>query len=186
MQRIIDHIRSVCDLPEESASRLVAAVTPCRFNRRQMLVEAGRKTGYAYFIVSGMTRSYWLVEGEEITTSFSFEGAIVFSMDEVYYDLPSEEFVEAVEPIEAFAIEVAELRRLWAEDFPLCRWGLRIHQNEYRRIHQSHRERLTLPAAARYEAFCRQFPEAVRRARLGDIASYLGVDRSTLSRLRRR
>lgn len=186
MESVVRRLREYCDLPEESVAKLIEAVTPCSFGRRQLLVEAGRKTGCAFFIAKGMTRSYWMAEGEEITTSFSFEGSVVYSMDEVYFDLPSEECVESVEPVEAFSIPVGRLRELWSEDLALCRWGLRIHQIEYRRIHQSHRERLTLPAAQRYEAFCRQFPEAVRRARLGDIASYLGIDRSTLSRLRRR
>ena len=185
MERVVRRMREYCDLPEESIGKLIEAVTPCSFGRRHLLVEAGRKTGSAYFIAQGMTRSYWMADGEEFTTSFSFEGAIVYSMDEVYFDSPSEEFVETVEPVEAFSIPVGKLRELWSEDPALCRWALRIHQVEYRRIHQSHRERLTLPAAQRYEAFCRQFPEAMRRARLGDIASYLGIDRSTLSRLRR-
>lgn len=173
-------------MPDSSAALLAGAVSPCSFSPRQLLVEAGRKGGFAYLIARGMTRSYWLDEGEEITTSFSFDGSIVFSMDEVYFDKPSQEYVEAVEPIEAYALAVDELRRLWAEDLGLCRWALRIHQLEYRRIHQSHRERLTLPASQRYDAFCLQFPEVARRARLGDIASYLGIDRSTLSRLRRK
>lgn len=30
----------------------------------------------AYFIEKGMTRSFWLVNGEEITTSFSDEGEL--------------------------------------------------------------------------------------------------------------
>ena len=59
-----------------------------------------------------------------------------------------------------------------------------IHQFEYRRIHQSHQERLTLPAKERYLMFLREFPEVSRRANLYDIASYLGITPSTLSKLR--
>ena len=59
-----------------------------------------------------------------------------------------------------------------------------IHQNEYRRLHRSHKERLTLPAKERYEAFVSQFPDVCQRVNLGYIASYLGITISTLSRLR--
>ena len=59
-----------------------------------------------------------------------------------------------------------------------------IHQDEYRRLHRSHKERLTLPAKERYEEFQKQFPEVCKRVNLGYIASYLGVTQSTLSRLR--
>ena len=62
---------------------LAAVIDRCDFGKRQLLVRAGAALGYAYFIEKGMTRSYWIVDGEEITTSFSIEGAIVFSMDEL-------------------------------------------------------------------------------------------------------
>lgn len=131
-----------------------------------------------------MTRSYWLVDGEEVTTSFSIGGCIVFSMDEVYYSQPSQEYVESIEPIDAYGIDVSRLMELVSTNNELCNWWRVIHQNEYRRIHQSHKERLTLEAAERYKEFYRQFPEVCRRARLTDIASYLGITAATLSRIR--
>lgn len=59
-----------------------------------------------------------------------------------------------------------------------------IHQNEYRRLHRSHKNQLTLSAKERYETFKQQFPEVCRRVQLGYIASYLGITLPTLSRLR--
>jgi CRP-like cAMP-binding protein len=185
METVIAKIRSMgVDLPAESVNRLMQCVSRRCFTRRQKMVEAGARGGYAYFIEKGITRSYWLVDGQEITTSFSLEGSVVFSMDEMYYGKESEEYVEAVEAVEAYAIAVADLRKLWTEDAAFARWALLIHQDEYRRLHRSHKERLTLAAAERYEAFRTQFPEVCRRARLGDIASYLGLTLPTLSRLR--
>ena len=71
-------------------------VTLCHFPKRYQLIQENRFCKYAYFIEKGMTRSFWLVDGEEITTSFSCEGGIVFSMDELYYNKVSEEFVETL------------------------------------------------------------------------------------------
>lgn len=184
MTNITRFIRDAWPVSDESLAVLRAAMTPCAFPKRYRLIEAGIRCPDAYFIESGLTRSYWVVDGEEITTSFSQEGGIVFSMDELYYDRPSEEYVETMEPVEAFRIPVATLRRLFAEHLDICNWGRIIHQNEYRRLHRSHKERLTLPAKERYECFREQFPEVCRRANLGYIASYLGITLSTLSRLR--
>lgn len=150
------------------------------------MVREGVALGHAYFIERGMTRSYWIVDGQEVTTSFSTEGGLVFSMDELYYGLASQEYVETVEPVEAFAITVDDLRHLTCSNLELTNWMRVIHQNEYRRIHRSHKEQLTLPARERYEAFAAQFPSVCRRARLTDIASYLGITSSTLSRIRAR
>jgi hypothetical protein len=66
----------------------------------------------------------------------------------------------------------------------LCNWGRIIHQNEYRRLHQSHKDRLSLSAAERYLNFVKQFPDVCQRCNLGYIASYIGITQPTLSRLR--
>ena len=85
---------------------------------------------------------------------------------------------------EAYAISIPVLRNFFETDLGFANWGRIIHQDEYRRLHQSHKERLSCNAVERYECFRRQFPDVCRRVRLGDIASYLGITLSTLSRLR--
>ncbi len=181
-------VSSICsrrvDIGRQSLEALAAHLTECRFPRRHLLISEGSMSGLAYFIESGLARCYWIVDGEEITTSFATEGGMAFSMDEVYYNRPSEEYVETMEPLTAFAIPVDILLHIVGTDITMARWWSAIHQDEYRRLHRSHKERLTLPAAERYREFAAQFPEVARRARLTDIASYLGINLSTLSRIR--
>ena len=96
----------------------------------------------------------------------------------------SEEFVETLEDVVAYRISLTDLLRLFQTNIELANWGRVIHQNEYRRLHRSHKDRLTLSAKERYEAFKLQFPQMCQRIQLGYIASYLGITLSTLSRLR--
>lgn len=81
---------------------------------------------------------------------------------------------------------IDKINSLWLfeTNIELANWGRIIHQDEYRRLHRSHKERLTLSAKERYEEFRQQFPQVNQRAQLGYIASYLGITLSTLSRLR--
>lgn len=184
MKNIMDTMRGLCPISEQTERELECCLTLCHFPKKYQLVKENMFCRYAYFIEKGMTRSFWLVDGEEITTSFSCEGGIVFSMDELYYGKVSEEFVETLEDVEAYSILLSDLVRLFETNLELCNWGRIIHQNEYRRLHRSHKERLTLPARERYEEFKKQFPDVYRRANLGYIASYLGITLPTLSRLR--
>ena len=101
---IMAWLTKACCLQESKACKLTHDLYPVDFMKREALVKEGEKCGKLFFIEKGMTRSYWLAAGEEITTSFSTEGHLVFSMDEVYYDAPSEEFVEAVEPVRSYAL----------------------------------------------------------------------------------
>ena len=184
MRNIIDKMNSLYPISDETIQILKENTVLCHFPKRHQLIEADKFCKSAYFIEEGMTRSFWLVNGEEITTSFACEGAIVFSMDELYYNKMSEEFVETLEDVVAYKISLTELLRLFQTNIELANWGRVIHQNEYRRLHRSHKDHLTLSARERYEAFKEQFPDAYRRVNLGYIASYLGIRLSTLSRLR--
>ena len=177
-------IERVHHIPEASADKLASCLSEMSLPKGFRVLEAGKVETDIYFIRRGLARAFIPVDGEEITTSFSLEGGIVFSMDELYYNKLSEEFVETLEEVEAYRIKLTDLTHLFETNIEWCNWGRIIHQNEYRRLHRSHKERLTLPAKQRYEAFKSQFPEVCRRANLGYIASYLGITPSTLSRLR--
>lgn len=184
MTNIINEIKSQYPLSEDTLQTLKDKLVLCHFPKKYQLIEADKFCKAAYFIEKGITRSFWLVNGEEITTSFSAEGGIVFSMDELYYNKMSEEYVETLEDVVAYKILVADLLQLFQTNIELANWGRIIHQNEYRRLHRSHKERLTLPAKERYEGFKQQFPDICQRVQLGYIASYVGITLPTLSRLR--
>ena len=185
MNRIIEYINHYSQLSDSSIKMLKEAVVHCSFKNKELIVRANVRNRYAYFISEGTTRSYWLHEGEEITTSFTSHVSIVFSMDELYYNLPSQEYVAAIGNVSAYKIRIEDLRNLVFKNLDLCNYFRIIHQDEYRRLHQCHRERLTLTAKQRYIAFRKQFPDIVRNVPLSYIASYLGITLSTLSRLRK-
>lgn len=184
MKNVINQMRSLYPISDDTICILKKHVELCRFPKRFQLIKVDSFCKFAYFIEEGATRSFWLVNGEEITTSFSCEGGIVFSMDELYYNGMSEEFVETLENVVTYKISLDDLLHLFRTNIELANWGRIIHQNEYRRLHRSHKDRLTLSAKERYEEFKRQFPHIYQRVQLGYVASYLGITLPTLSRLR--
>ena len=127
MTGIIDKINSLYPISDDTIRTLKESMTLCRFPKKYQLIRAGMYCKSAYFIGKGMTRSFWLVNGEEITTSFSCEGGIVFSMDELYYNKMSEEFVETLEDVVAYRISLDKLRRLFETNIELANWGRIIH-----------------------------------------------------------
>ena len=94
MTNVIEMMTSLYPVSDDTIQLLKDNVTLCHFPKKYQLIKANQYSRSAYFIEKGMTRSYWLVNGEEITTSFSCEGGIVFSMDELYYNKMSEEFMQ--------------------------------------------------------------------------------------------
>jgi hypothetical protein len=44
----------------------------------------------------------------------------------------------------------------------------------------------TLSASERYQKFCKEYPQLLQRINLSYIASFIGVDNATLSRIRKK
>ena len=103
MTNILNKINSLFPISDDTVQVLKENVTCCRFPKKYQLIKADTYCKSAFFIEKGITRSFWLVDGEEVTTSFAGEGSIVFSMDELYYGKISEEYVETLEEVEAYA-----------------------------------------------------------------------------------
>lgn len=184
MKNIIRKLKANYPVSDDAIQLLISNLTLCTFPKKQLLIKEGVYCKFAYFIEKGITRSYWLVDGKEVTTFFSSEGDITFSMDELYYGSPSKEFVEALEYVELYSIPVEVLNRLFVVNVDLANWGRIIHQNEYHELHRTYRERLTLSAKERYNLLKKRKPSVCNRVNLGYLASYLGITLPTLSKIR--
>ena len=73
---VIEKINSSYPISDDTIRTLKENVTLCHFPKKYQLIKADMFCKSAYFIEKGMTRSFWLVNGEEITTSFSDEGEL--------------------------------------------------------------------------------------------------------------
>ena len=113
-------MRSLYPISDDTICILKKHVELCRFPKRFQLIKVDSFCKFAYFIEEGATRSFWLVNGEEITTSFSCEGGIVFSMDELYYNRMSEEFVETLENVVTYKISLDDLLHLFRTNIELA------------------------------------------------------------------
>ena len=85
MENIIKKMTSLYPVSDKTIQELKKQITYIHFPKKHLLVQADRYNGSAFFIEKGITRSFWLVNNKEVTTSFANEGSIVFSMDELYY-----------------------------------------------------------------------------------------------------
>ena len=127
MKNVINQMRSLYPISDDTICILKKHVELCRFPKRFQFIKVDSFCKFAYFIEEGATRSFWLVNGEEITTSFSCEGGIVFSMDELYYNRMSEEFVETLENVVTYKISLDDLLHLFRTNIELANWGRVIY-----------------------------------------------------------
>jgi CRP-like cAMP-binding protein len=146
------------------------------------LVQEGQRHPYAYFMVEGAVRSFYLKDGTEVNTWFAFEDEIVGSFQN-YLGQPSRETLQATENSRLIAINLSGLKT-WADRDVHASGFIRRVVEEYTIFLEEKLLALQMNATERYRYLLEKEPQLLQRVPLTYIASYLGISRETLSRIR--
>lgn len=151
--------------------------------RKHLLIQEGQRCQYMYLIIQGAARSYYNHHGIEVNTWFAFEDEVAGSLRN-FNDQPSRESIELLEDSQLIAFHIPGLKAAMGEHVEVAQFVYRALL-EYTlfledRIYLTHLR----SAAERYEALQHHEPEIFQRVPLTYIASFLGISRETLSRLR--
>ena len=167
-------------------AQIAAAASRKHLKRRHYLLHEGEVCGHMVFVVSGALRLYRTDEdGAEHILRFATENWWLNDHESFNSGLPAKGTIDALEDSQLLRWSKAEWAQL-TTDIPaldvvqsrLLSRSLEVHVN---RLYTA----LSHSAEARYQEFVRAFPDLYQRVPLRMIASYLGVSRETLSRIRR-
>ena len=184
MKTILSKFNVDFKLSESAIEALVSSFEEKQLPKRHILIEPGKVCNYYYFIEKGLIRYYVLVDGREVTTWFSKEGNIAFSMMSAYYNQPAFNYAELLEDCVFYAVSIKKLNQLIDGNLELCNWSRLLHQRGFLELELRHLRLLTMTASERYRLFFEENPELHNRINLGHLASFLGMTQVTLSRVR--
>lgn len=167
-------------------------ITQSLFNRaffkaKSLFVEEGSVSKHLGIVLSGLFRTFYMnQEGNDITTAFHEPGTLLLSIESFNKQVHSKENIIALEDSEVLRITQSDWVRLNGQ-VPKWRNVCQTTGDAIGMMLQSRlREFQTKNAQDRYAAFCKKHPLVCRKAAVGHIASYLGIDIATLSRIRKR
>lgn len=149
------------------------------------LLEQGGTSRAGYLVVEGLVRYHRTVDGDDKTTDFFAEGDVV-EPHCVADGSASEHHVSCVEDC-VLCVSTPEMEAEVMAQFPaferVCRL---VAEGSLRETEEAlHRFKLSSPRG-RYEHLLATRPDLVQRVPQYMIASYLGIEPESLSRIRRR
>jgi CRP-like cAMP-binding protein len=160
---------------------------PERIQTKSFFLEEGKVSDKLAFVTSGMLRSFvYDDDADEVTTHFFLTGNVLISIDSFNNQVAAKENIVAVEDSELLVISYEEMNELMTT-VPVWQ-QIAKDVDEYKFSEQMKRSIRfqTLSASERYQLLLQKKPEIVQKAPLRHIASYLGMDIATLSRIRKR
>lgn len=174
-------------LNNEEQDAIVSVLTSRRLVKREHLYSAGDVTREIVFFTNGYFRFYhFTTKGEEVTSDFYFPPNLVTSYTSMVNKAASKVYVQAMENMEVLAISVADIERLYNRYPAIERLGRKIAE-QVAIAYEEHLFRLlSSTSTERYEELLRIRPAYVSQIPVQYLASYLGITRETLSRIRRK
>lgn len=183
-QQIRENIATYITLSDDEFESYYQALTFKTFDKRQDLLRLGQICRNAFFILEGCIRYYHLVDGEEQTGQFFFEGSWYCDYESFLFDRPSEQTIQALERTTVAILSKDTLQSLFVEIPQFERFGRLMAENAFIGLRKRTESLMQLPASERYTALVNQRPKVIKRIPQKYIASYLGIRPQSLSRLR--
>lgn len=151
-----------------------------------VLLAQGKIARELFFICEGVVRLVkHTSEGEDITMFFLKENRCATVLDSFSKNMPSDYTLEAACDARVIALHREYLLRLY-EDIPYLEALINtITQQGLLEKIQTRNEYMGLDASQRYRHFLQKEPDIVSRVPLSAIASFLGITRQSLSRIRK-
>lgn len=175
-----------CSLTIEEQERIKNAFTPKKLRKRQFFLQEGDVNRYTGFIVKGAMRQCCFdAKGVEQTVNFFVEDYWADERESFTLMTPSKYCIEAWEDTQLLMITRQDFLDL-AVRIPCISEMFRIMDDRHAIANQK-RVNLSIGCSAekRYEEFTANHPQFVNRFPQHQIASYLGITKETLSRVRK-
>lgn len=184
MNAFFQVVSRLTKLSHDSQRDLAACLKRREFPKGHTLIKAHSVCSHLYFVEKGLTRTYYLKVGKDVTDWLSPENTFACSIISFITRQPDRRAIELLEPSVLWGLHLDDLERLSTSHHDveklyrhLVSFGLVQLQQKFDDLHFS-------TALERYQTLMATNPSLIQRVPLGMIASYLGMTQETLSRIR--
>jgi signal-transduction protein with cAMP-binding, CBS, and nucleotidyltransferase domain len=184
MNNLLNYIEQFVKLDEESVRALEQYAEIEQYAKNQNILEYGQRCNKIWFLQRGMVRKFYLHDGKEVTTWLHTENEIFTSLRSYSQNTLSEEYLQACENTIVVSITKKNSEKLISYA-PIVAFTNIMMEREFVNIDTHTKELNSRDARGKYEYLQSIAPEIIKRAKLGHIASVLGISQETLSRIRR-
>lgn len=155
-----------------------------KIKKKELLLSEGEVNDKMFYVQKGLLRVYFISEeGKEINTWFVKEGEFVYACHSFHYQIPSEEYIEAMEDSEIMSIKKETWLMLLRNNHKLALFTVHeLMANIAEFATQASVLRL-MTGEKKYEYLKTHKSDILERISQKHLASYLGVDTTYLSKI---
>lgn len=185
LEKLKEAIMAYYPIDAEAWNKVESSITFKSYKKGHFLVSEGEKEDKIYFLVSGISRNFFVRNDKEFTIDFHFEGDFVTG----YYSLitgdPSLITVELITDAQVAIMPFSLIKEGYATSVKAANLGRVIAEMQYVKRLKKEMDLMAMNAEERYLKLMNFRPELSKKISVKHISSYLGIQPESLSRIRK-
>ena len=174
-------------LPKEKRNEYTAFFKPLEVPAKTILLKEGEISRKIFFIEKGCLRVWFNNNGNDVTFQFFFEGDRVSSTESLKKNIPSIITIETIEPCTLWVISKKDMDKIMNDSFEIPETREKLIDVLFERNIHYMKHCLSFirdTPQQRYLNLLKEKPYVVQRIPQHYIASYLGITKVHLSRIK--
>lgn len=184
----LESVRRICpQILDAEVEQFATRLSVQEFRKKDSFVRAGKVQKAIGFVATGLTRSFFVDRNDdEITVGFYAEGDYVTHYPAFITRRPSRYSIECLEPTTMVCLAYEDMQWIYDHLPGFEKYG-RLIAEEILKIQQARIESFIFQTAEeRYLDFIKHRPGLFNRISLSNLCSYLGIERQSLTRIRKK
>ena len=182
---LLDYINRVVALTEEEESILGSLISYRKLLKGQYFLQQGDVCKFSGFVISGCTKTFYVdEEGQEHVVMFSIEDWWTSDMGSYITQKPADFNVQCLENTELIQFSYENQQEMMQEIPKLERFFRIIIERAFVASQKRIVRNMSMSAKDRYLLFRNEYPKIEQRIPQYLIASYLGITKEFLSKIK--
>lgn len=186
LHNIKENLLRYVDFTDEEIMNLVSGLDSRVIKKNCFLLREGEVCKHVAFINKGLIRLYYVKDGKEYNSGFFQPGTWVSEYASFLHKKPSLFYIEALDDTELFLLSFENMQKLYNQGKAFERLGRLIAENLFLAYFKRNMSLMLDSPEERYLTFLKENASLVELIPLKHIASYVGVEPESLSRIRKR
>jgi CRP/FNR family transcriptional regulator len=188
IQSYLKTVKHLCPHVESDAlSFLESGLTISTLSDKHFYIQANTIQNNVGFVFSGLLRAFYIDDmGNEITVRFVKENDFATNYVSFISQKPSRYYFQCIEPCVIVNISYHLMQNSFAEFPAIEKYGRLVAENILKGQQKRIESFLFDNAEQRYLDFIKENPNLINRVSISCLSSYLGIDRRSLTRIRKK
>jgi CRP-like cAMP-binding protein len=184
MEPFVSYIRNRVTISDKDLGMVLSSFGTRKVSKSRLLIKEGQVVADYYFVLSGGFRICYRHGDKQITSWVALENTFFSDLESLNTNKPSRFSIQAIEDTEILCIGKSDMSLLYKTCPPWQEFGRKVWEEAFLNVMKGALKFQTMSAEERYLSELEQ-PGLFKRIPLKQLASYLGITPTSLSRLRR-